>query len=68
MIKNGDIIYFVCNCMDIKSDCKVSNIWLVNLDGKIMLLLMFGVYMDYLLVLLLDEMCLVFIFICDGSS
>ncbi len=68
MTADGDVVYFVRNRMDIKSDRKVSNIWSVNSSSKQLQPLTSGVHMDYSPVLSPDETRLAFISTRDGSS
>ncbi|MDP2633324.1 MAG: S9 family peptidase [Pseudoalteromonas sp.] len=68
MTADGDVVYFVRNRMDIKSDRKVSNIWSVNSSSKQLRPLTSGVHMDYSPVLSPDESRLAFISTRDGSS
>ena len=68
MTGDGDVVYFVRNRMDIKSDRKVSNIWSVNSSSKQLQPLTSGVHMDYSPVLSPDETRLAFISTRDGSS
>lgn len=68
MTADGDVVYFVRNRMDIKSDRKVSNIWSVNSNSKQLQPLTSGVHMDYSPVLSPDETRLAFISTRDGSS
>ncbi|MGO2010736.1 S9 family peptidase [Pseudoalteromonas sp.] len=68
MTADGDVVYFVRNRMDIKSDRKVSNIWSVSSSSKQLQPLTSGVHMDYSPVLSPDETRLAFISTRDGSS
>ncbi len=68
MTTDGDVVYFVRNRMDIKSDRKVSNIWSVTSSSKQLQPLTSGVHMDYSPVLSPDETRLAFISTRDGSS
>ncbi|NOU50388.1 S9 family peptidase [Pseudoalteromonas sp. JBTF-M23] len=65
---DADLVYFVRNRMDIKTDKKVSNIWSVNVKSKQLLPVTSGVHNDYAPVLSPQGDRLAFISTRDGSS
>ncbi|WP_440057028.1 S9 family peptidase (plasmid) [Pseudoalteromonas sp. T1lg65] len=65
---DGDMVYFVRNRMDIKTDRKVSNIWSVDLATNTMLPVTSGVHIDYSPVLSPNNDRIAFISTRDGSS
>lgn len=65
---DAELVYFVRNRMDIKTDKKVSNIWSVNVKSKKMLPVTSGVHIDYAPELSPQGDRLAFISTRDGSS